>query len=601
MTAATDPWRVHSAGPAGSAPEPPRPPGRPTVAVHQNDVDGVPVLWTRSRGPVLTARLRFRLGTVDETPRTRGAVHLLTHCLVARAGGTARGALDGDVGPLVTDLTITGTPDDVVIRLRALCLAAAQTFAGEVVDRERGVVLTEGDHVSVPSTTGAVLAVTRFGFGPFGMHAMREVGLWGVGPGDLAALAAAHLTRGNAVLELDGDLPAGLRLPLPDGVAARVPAVPPPAVARSWVARDGGRVAWMGVVPDRPAFTAVASVVRDELVRRIPRGVAAPTAVLERLAPGRLRLLVEAGVDAASGELVRDTLLDVLPALAGQAGEPELARLADRCRELLATATDPMAQISQASTSMLLGETPRSARARLHDLVMVTPTQLRDAAAATWEDLTVLVPRALPLRRADIAPHDLGDRPPLPGPATPVVPAVPDVHGSRLVVTEEAVQLRGPDRGRQDRWTVPWSRCVGMLAWPDGRRDVLGEDGTTVSVEPAMWCEGSRVVAVLDDLVPADRVAWQPARAPGSGEPVTVGEPGGLWALMALTALAWVSGLAYAAYWARQGAWAVLEHLPAELLVVGGAALVGTAFQVQVLWRERRRRRLPPLRLGRTG
>ncbi len=59
--------------------------------------------------------------------------------------------------------------------------------------------------------------------------------------------------------------------------------------------------------------------------------------------------------------------------------------------------------------------------------------------------------------------------------------------------------------------TVAYDRSAALLVWPDGARQLIGDVGITVHVEPNLF-EPVPDLAVVDDAVPWDRHVAMPAR-----------------------------------------------------------------------------------------
>jgi hypothetical protein len=60
--------------------------------------------------------------------------------------------------------------------------------------------------------------------------------------------------------------------------------------------------------------------------------------------------------------------------------------------------------------------------------------------------------------------------------------------------------------------TVLFSGCVGVLAWPDGGRRLVGEDGITVPVEPTLYAPDAGLTAFVDARTPRGTRIDVPAR-----------------------------------------------------------------------------------------
>ncbi|MGG5752724.1 M16 family metallopeptidase [Zafaria sp. Z1313] len=200
------------------------------MVAHTREIDGVPVHWTEQPGR-LSASLVFRIGVRDEDFATSGLTHLVEH-LAFSAIPVPDHETNGSVSLNFTEFTVDGRPDEVVESLEAVCRSLSALAEGrvdaEMLARERAVLEAEGAVGAVPFEVGVALS-HRFGLKGLGLAPVQAKYLDRIGPEDVARHAAEYFTRGNAVLVLSGEPPAGLRLPLPDGPRRRpadVPALP---------------------------------------------------------------------------------------------------------------------------------------------------------------------------------------------------------------------------------------------------------------------------------------------------------------------------------------------------------------------------------------
>jgi hypothetical protein len=82
----------------------------------------------------------------------------------------------------------------------------------------------------------------------------------------------------------------------------------------------------------------------------------------------------------------------------------------------------------------------------------------------------------------------------------------------RLVVGREGVSIAG----QSDAVTVRYDQCAALLAWPDGRRMLVGNDSITVAVEPTMFAGAAAAIPAIDAAVRPDLRVHMPARDPKS-------------------------------------------------------------------------------------
>jgi hypothetical protein len=81
---------------------------------------------------------------------------------------------------------------------------------------------------------------------------------------------------------------------------------------------------------------------------------------------------------------------------------------------------------------------------------------------------------------------------------------------ARLVIGPDAVGITRPG----SRITVRYRDCAALLAWPDGARRLIGYDGVTLHLEPALWTVPEAALAAVDAAVAADRHILMPPRDP---------------------------------------------------------------------------------------
>jgi hypothetical protein len=132
-------------------------------------------------------------------------------------------------------------------------------------------------------------------------------------------------------------------------------------------------------------------------------------------------------------------------------------------------------------------------------------------------------------------------------------PSLEDPH-TRLILGEVGVSVADEDQTA----TVRFDTCAVALAWPDGARQLIGQDGIVVRVEPTMYAGIPAAVPWLDAKIPyglrIDMPARDPSRIP-KPEPATPpamqvavagrrgGKVGPILALIALGPIALFCGL----------------------------------------------------------
>ena len=479
------------------------------IELHRTEVDGVPAFWVDSGRPTLTAALVFRWGMVDETLPQTGWTHLLEHlALHGRGGGALQ--VNGMVSLLHTRFDAHGPPEAVAHTLGDTAAWLAHPDLAEFT-RERGVLRAESALRSVGEVGPAL--VWRYGARGPGLAGYLEPGLSRATQTDIAALAAASFTRGNAALFLDGPPPAGLRLPLADGPARPTPVAVPceEELPAAYLIRAGATVS--GVVERTVQGTVLPHVLREQFTSQFRHRDGAAYAPWSHYEPvDDHHAVVLCGTDASDGLLttLADRVLQQVEKVA--AGDLDESVVAGVVAQLEQFHLDPYngptlayrAVVDHLRGQPINGLEEILAEIRAVDAAAVAQagTALRDslllgiADRATWR-------RQLPFPAMPSLPEPLASRPI----RSRDFPAV----RQRLVVTGGAVQM-----GADDQWsTLRANDIVGVFAQPDGARELVSRDGWTLRVEPTLWRGGATLTERLDRLVspdlliPADRGAEQ--------------------------------------------------------------------------------------------
>ncbi|MCW5954667.1 MAG: insulinase family protein, partial [Propionibacteriaceae bacterium] len=192
---------------------------------HEDVVSGVPVFWVDGNLPALTATLRFRAGQADEPLPQRGYLHLLEHLAFHSLTIGSQVGYNGSVGPIFTSFTFSGPPDQVAQLLGETTRRLGLVDPGEL--RHEAQVLAQEERVRGGWELDNAFLYRWGARGP-GVVWFRQFGLNQPEPHLLEAVARRWFVRQNATLSLDGPIPEGLDLRLPDG--EHHPAVlPPPA------------------------------------------------------------------------------------------------------------------------------------------------------------------------------------------------------------------------------------------------------------------------------------------------------------------------------------------------------------------------------------
>ncbi|WP_075553660.1 insulinase family protein [Pseudonocardia sp. Ae505_Ps2] len=483
--------------------------------VRRTTVDGVPVLWVDTAGP-LHAELLFGVGRADETFRTTGITHLVEH-LVMRSLGDLDHDANAGVSLLTTGFEVSGPPAVVVDHLRRLCGAIARLDL-DPIEAERRVLLAEEETHPASSVPAWPLSL-RYGCRGPGLAFQRQLGVYLVSPDAVRDWAQRWLHRDNAALVLTGPPPPGLTLPLPDGPAPQHSMPPPlPHPTPAWIEQviDGLIVAMIG--PDTAETTAALAILRDRLTRALRHDAGLVYDVdteVERL-PGDLAAIgigLGIGGRPEHAPALRDTFLAVIDELC--ASGPTDAELERNRRRCLAEVDDEHDTLQwrayEEARTLLVGTAagwPRIERT----LAGVAAEDVRAAIVALRASMTLGVPldggvASLPRRHA---PH------PWPAGGRVFRRALFGAYlprGAQLMIGRSSVTLQIPQECPE---TVAFADVVGVGSedGPGGDRDPIlvihGVDGTALIVRAKDWRGGHEALELLRAALPPEAVYTTP-------------------------------------------------------------------------------------------
>jgi hypothetical protein len=323
-------------------------------AVAETVVDGVTVTFDDDGDPdEIAAGLTFAIPPGAETADTAGLTHLVWELALASLGlirqpdyGSFAGG-DVEVDVMVDGTSVEfypdGSPDEVVAFLGRLCTALSQPPTHLL-----GVVasgLDPADAVDLDEGCRALLALRYGRSGPGATYWLSPEIYRAYTADEVCAHAQQVFTAATAVLDLDGPLPPGLRLPLPPGSESTAdPALPArigrPAWAAMWRARAGLTV--------RTSSGASALVAMQVLERRLKSLDQVRTVAVDG-GPGMTDWLVVAGGRASAAPDAVATMWRELETLArDEVSTKELDRvvgaLVDSMRKITA-ATEATAEV----------------------------------------------------------------------------------------------------------------------------------------------------------------------------------------------------------------------------------------------------------------
>jgi zinc protease len=482
--------------------------------IQQLDVDGVPTLLAPTSGP-MRAGLTFRVGTADETLARSGITHLLEHLALAPLGLTDY-HFNGTTAPIFTSFYMQGPEPDIAGFLTAVC-ASLHNLPMARLEVEKEILRTEWS--SRGNAAMDAVPLWRHGARDHGLTSYPEFGLSALTEHDLRQWAARWFTRENAVLWIAGDrVPAGLRLSLPAGVRAPVPAASNALPRTPAYFVNGSRaVALDAVVRRRTAASVFAGVLERELYRSLRQEDGLSYTINTGYEPrgdgyASLRALADAlpeKQDAVLGGFV-----DVLAKLrVGRIEQADLDATVAKREDFLGTAEVDAARLPTLALNVLTGERNLTVDEHRAELKAVTVADLHEVTQETMSTALLMVPDG---HGADWA-----------GFAEAPTRSAQTVPGTAYREKEGDGELRvGVDGvsyvGAGGPLTVRYAECAALLAWPDGARQLIGHDAISMRIEPTMFDLHPGAIRVIDSQVPATNQVVMPARAPDR-----IPQPGG--------------------------------------------------------------------------
>ena len=492
--------------------------------IRQLDVDGIPALLAPTGGPT-QAGLMFRVGQADETLARRGLTHLLEH-LVLHPLGAADYHYNGTTGSVVTHFHLSGSVDDITTFLTGVCRSLRELPVHRL-DTEKAILDTEW--AGRPAAATDQLPLWRYGARDYGLGAYAELGLPAITAEDLQEWAARYFTRENAVLWLAGaELPPDLRLELPSGTRMPAPAASSALAGTPAFFYGPGRATAMdAVVPAGAAARVLSGVVERELFRALrQRDGLSYTTATDYEPRGDGNAVVTALADAPNGkeDAVLGGFVDVLAKIrVGRIDEADVAAVVGKATEALSSVEADGARLPSIAFNLLTGRPVRSSDDLTRQLKEVTVESVHAVATTAHASSLLMTPRGRGADWAGFIRAEPGLVGLLPGTSHR---GLGGLDGQRLIVGAEGVSLVTGSGQSGQVVSVRYDRCAAMLAWPDGGRQLIGDDGVSLQLEPTVY-EGA-TAELADAAVPVQSRIDLPARDPAEiPQPETVAGPAG--------------------------------------------------------------------------
>ncbi|MEV4704000.1 insulinase family protein [Actinoplanes sp. NPDC049316] len=473
--------------------------------IKQLEVDGVPTLLAPTTGP-MHAGLVFRVGQADETLARKGVTHLIEH-LALHSIGVADYHYNGVTGVEHTYFHMQGTATEITDFLTGVCTALGSLPMARLTT-EKEILRTE--RMSRGNPAGELLGLWRHGARDFGLLSYPEWGLTGLTAEDLREWVARYFTRDNAALWIAGDeIPAGLTLALPAGTRRPAPrassALP---VTPAWFGGSSGVVAWDSVVRRGAAAMLFTHILERRMFRELRQEAGLSYSLgadYQTRQDGTAVITAVADALPEKQGAVLGGFVDLLAALrVGRIDPDEVTAVAQHATEALRRAEEQGGHLPGQAFKLLAGLEVREPADTTAEIRAVTRDAVTEVAAEAYAAGLLMTPGGT---SADWAGYT--DAPTTSDHAVEGrrFPAVND-PGHHLVAGPDGVsKITGDDIA-----TVRYDACAAVLAWPDGRRQLIGLDAMLVAIEPTLHADGFAAVSEIDARIPPDHRIDMPAR-----------------------------------------------------------------------------------------
>jgi zinc protease len=475
-------------------------------AVRETQIDGVLCFHVDTGRPASAAHLLFRQGLADEPLHETGWLHLLEHLALLDRETLTR-PIEGRQTLLLTHFAAFGGPEAITEHMGALARWLAEPDL-RLLARERGILQAAAHEAA----DGLIRSLTwRYGAAGPGVASYAEVGAIRATEHGLVERSRRVFNAENAILVLDGPPPAGLSVPLPAGEYLHAPAAVPVDRPLPAAYRDEAGLTLSGVV----TRTHEAGFLPDILQRALHDGLRRHSGGAYGLWSSMTDVDNRHAVVAAGADVVPEMLrglsgaaLDVIERLAAN-GVPRdwVQEAVDRRLRVLESPAAMVETALEGAYAALAEQVPLSYEELLEQLRTTNPVQVDQAVRELHASLLVGLPEAAPLGRT-LAPVTFTD-------TRPVGTGVKHNHVNWPAdLTTFSVDDQVVERvtGTLSR-TMRLRDVVGLLAWRDGARHLIGRDGAVLELEPREWSKGKDLTKAIDAAVPSELQVTMPDRA----------------------------------------------------------------------------------------
>lgn len=499
--------------------------------IERGVVDGVATLRSNGVAGRHVAALTFRVGRFDETLPTAGITHMVEHLTLSghkEAGYKFNASVSGRHTTFYLE---TGNPADIATFMTAVCAALSADHSA-LLDRERRILRTEAASRGSAGALGTCLA-ERYGARGPGLANYREFAFQRADWDEVADWRQRWFTAGNAVLWVAGDLPDGLRLPLPAAPAVLTEAVTPlDLTLPGYVAVQARSGIGLSLLADRSYPQHAAAYILQQRLTQVLRhehGLSYEVQLVsEDVGRDDIHLWMAADALPEQTSMAAHMLMTTVEALVEDGCDAaELEGYQRLVQEHVQQPGALAATLQQQARALLDGRSPKSAEETSRLVAETTMEDVAAAARALQASMIVATPGLVPAVQGRMSALPRWSHTTVIG--TVRQPVAPDLAVT-LTTSADGVMLTDKS-GNQV--TVRYDAVAALVRWNDGKHSLVGDDGFTIMLDAAEWRDGASVVAEVLSHVPQDLVV--PVDEPGPQRPpvgaqgtaATQGEAGG--------------------------------------------------------------------------
>lgn len=496
-------------------------PGVDPMADHltwrETEVDGVPCVWTDAGEDEDVLCLTFRVGYSDESFVRSGLTHIVEHMALHGIGLQAY-FWNGSVDRAFCNFHATGRSEELVEFAAQVC-HALRGLPADRLRREQQVLRTEG--MARSNSCHQDLLWHRYGARAHGLSGVNEWALCTAKMDDVQAWADTRFTRQNAALWYLGRLPAGLRLPLPEGerwpLAECEPITPLPLPSCVF---SGDRTVAVGLICQRSfAITAARTLITHELHDRLRQEegvVRTIEAEYTGLSRDAAQLSLAVPVLPEHTVTVGSVLLEVLHRMSREGpDERRLGMMKERFRRDWTARWSAASLLDGWVRRSLSGHAPEKVEQSLAEVEALTPEAIAAAVKEALPSAILMLPPGTHPPGEPFLDYPARSEREIPAGNTyfPHASAVRDVPlryrllpgvlsppWPRLRISTEGVSLMF---AADDHVTVRADACAGYFCGEEGVRTAVGLDGFHVRVQIGHWKNGDLAIRDLDTVFPS--------------------------------------------------------------------------------------------------